>query len=267
MIAGLPMYALPELAMATADWWLGLRRHFQQVGLADIPTAITKSQDLYEHWLKPDLLFTQTCGYPLTHDLAGRVQLVATPCYSAPGCDGFAYRSMVVVREAAGYAGLEELRGKKVAFNSRDSQSGYNTLRHLIAPLAQEGHFFAASLETGGHRHSLAAVRNGAADVAAIDCVSYALISAVAPQEVAGIQVLCRSEPAPNLPYITAQTTTADVIARLRDGLRAAIDDPHLATTRTDLLIADMADVPLSAYDQILTMERSAMVAGYKGLD
>ncbi|MET1028244.1 MAG: PhnD/SsuA/transferrin family substrate-binding protein [Dongiaceae bacterium] len=267
MIAGLPMYALPELATATADWWLGLRRHFQQAGLADLPMAIAKPQDLYEHWLKPDLLFTQTCGYPLTHDLANRVQLVATPCYSAPGCDGFTYRSVIVVRQAAGYAGPGDLRNKKVAFNSRDSQSGYNTLRHLIAPLAKGGRFFAAKIETGGHRHSLAAVRNGTADVAAIDCVSYALIATVAPQEVAGIQVLCRSESAPNLPYITAQTTTADVISRLREGLRAAIDDPHLATTRSDLLIADMAEVPISIYDRIMTMERSAMAAGYQDLD
>jgi ABC-type phosphate/phosphonate transport system substrate-binding protein len=267
MIAGLPMYALPELATATADWWMGLRRHFQQAGLSVLPAAITEPRDLYEHWLKPDLLFTQTCGYPLAHDLAGRVQLVTTPCYSAPGCDGSNYRSMVVVRDGAGYTGLEELRGKKVAFNSRDSQSGYNTLRHLIAPLAQDGHFFAASLETGGHRHSLAAVRNGTADVAAIDCVTYALIAAVAPQEVAGIRILCQSEAVPNLPYITAQATTADVISRLRDGLRSAIGDPHLTATRNALLIADMADVPISTYDRIMTMERSAIAAGYKDLD
>ncbi len=267
MLAGLPMYVFPELMTATADWWSGLRRHFRQAGLPEMPAAIGEPADLYAHWLQPDLLFTQTCGYPLTHELAGRVQLVATPCYSAPGCEGANYRSVVVVRAADGIGQAADLRGKRVAFNSRDSQSGYNTLRNFIAPLAQDGRFFGAQLETGGHRRSLAAVRRGDADVASLDCVSFALIAAVAPQEVAGIQVLGMTEPAPNLPFITALGTKPDVVARLRDGLREAMEDPHLASARSALLIAGVEVLPLEAYDRILTMEKAAIAAGYAVLD
>jgi ABC-type phosphate/phosphonate transport system substrate-binding protein len=267
MIIGLPMYALAEVLPATLDWWLGLCRHFRRAGIDDLPLTMAEPQDLYEHWRHPFLLFTQTCGYPLTHDLAGQVQLVATPCYRAPGCDGSSYRSFIVVRDDDAIEDLADLRGKRVAFNSRDSQSGYNCLRHLIAPLAQDGRFFGTALETGGHRRSLAAVRQGRADVASIDCVSYALIAAVAPEEVAGIRVLCESAPAPNLPYITAISTPPQKLARLQDGLRAAVADPRLAAARETLLIDDVTVLHRDAYDVILSMERAAIDAGYRDLD
>ena len=267
MIIGLPMYALPEVSRATLDWWFGLCRHFRRAGIDDLPLMMAEPQDLYEHWRQPDLLFTQTCGYPFTHDLTGQVQLVATPCYRAPGCEGATYRSFIVVRDDDAIEELADLRGKRAAYNSRDSQSGYNCLRHLIAPLARHGRFFGAALETGGHRRSLAAVREGRAEVASIDCLSYALIAAVAPEEVSGIRVLCESAPAPNLPYVTAAATSAQNLARLRDGLVAAIADPHLATTRDALLIDDVTVLHPEAYDVILSMERTAIEAGYRDLD
>ncbi|TXH38564.1 MAG: phosphate ABC transporter substrate-binding protein [Rhodospirillaceae bacterium] len=267
MIMGLPMYALPEVSRATLDWWIGLCRHFRQAGIDDLPLTMVEPGDLYEHWRQPSLLFTQTCGYPLTHNLAGQVQLVATPCYRAPGCEGSTYRSFVVVRDDDAIEDLEDLKGKRVAFNSRDSQSGYNCLRHLIAPLAQAGRFFEMAVETGGHRRSLAAVRQGKADVASIDCVSYALIAAVAPGEVAGIRVLCESALAPNLPYITDAATSAQKLARLQDGLRAAVADPQLAATRETLLIKDVTVLHRDVYDVILSMERAAIDAGYRDLD
>jgi ABC-type phosphate/phosphonate transport system substrate-binding protein len=266
MLIGLPMYAFPELSRATHDWRAGLLHHFQRAGFDKAAEALEEPQDLYAHWRQPELLFTQTCGYPLTHDLAGQVQLVATPCYDAAGCQGPSYRSFVVIRDDGKIEHLEDLRGKRVAFNSRDSQSGYNTLRHLIAPLARDGHFFDAALETGGHRKSLGAVRENLADVAAIDCVSYALIAAIAPTELSGIRVLCETAPAPCLPYITAGAAPADIVARLRDGLHAAIEDPDLAAARAELLIAGIAVLPAEAYDAILAMEQAAIASGYKDL-
>lgn len=49
--------------------------------------------------LDPQLLFAQTCGYPLMHSLSGKVQLIATPCYDLPGCRGNLHCSWLVVRE------------------------------------------------------------------------------------------------------------------------------------------------------------------------
>lgn len=267
MIVGLPMYAMPELASITRDWWRGLQRHFMRAGIGEVPGELAMPADLEAHWLASRLLFTQTCGYPLTHALAGKVQLVATPCYLAPGCEGSTYRSVVVVRDGDAIRDLADLRGKRVAYNSRDSQSGYNTLRHLLSSLANHGSFFAESIETGGHRASLAYVRTGKVDVASIDCVSLALLERVAPAELAGIRKLCLTAAAPSLPYITAGATSAETLQRLRQGLLAAFQDPQLAVTRSDLLLDAVAILPIEAYGPILDMEQDAMRSGYPALD
>lgn len=260
------MYALPELAAATKSWWQGLRRHFEQAGLADVPQQLQEPADLLAHWLAPDLLFTQTCGYPLTHALADKVQLVASPCYSAAGCEGATYRSVVVIRDDSGISELADLRGKRVAYNGTDSQSGYNTLRDLVYPLAQHGKLFGEAIESGAHRQSLALVRTGKADVAAIDCVSFALLERVASAELAGIRKLCLTAPAPSLPYITSRATSVETIRRMQDGLRSAIDDPQLRVVREELLLQDVALLSIDNYASILTMEQAAIRAGYPQL-
>lgn len=261
------MYAMPELASVTLDWWRGLRRHFVRAGIGDVPAELAVPTELEAHWLDPHLLFTQTCGYPLTHALAGEVQLIATPCYLARGCAGSTYRSVVVVREEDAIRDLGDLRGKRVAYNSRDSQSGYNTLRNLIYPLAEKGKFFTESIETGAHRASLALVRTGQADVASIDCVSLALLERIAPAELTGIRKFCLTAAAPSLPYITAGATTTETVRRLRQGLQAAFDDTQLAATRAELLLGEIAVLPIDAYEPILAMEREALRAGYSRLD
>jgi ABC-type phosphate/phosphonate transport system substrate-binding protein len=266
MIAGLPMYALPELDTATKAWWLGLRGHFARAGIADVPQHLQQPGDLLSHWLAPDLLFTQTCGYPLTHALADKVQLVATPCYRAPGCEGATYRSVVIVRDDSPITELSDLQGKRVAFNGTDSQSGYNTLRDLIYPIAQAGKLFSEAIESGAHRQSLGLVRSGQADVAAIDCVSFALLERVAPAEVAGIRKLCLTAPAPSLPYITSRATSAESIRRLQDGLLGAIADPQLQAVREALLLEDVALLSIDDYASILAMEQAAIQAGYPHL-
>ena len=57
------------------------------------------------------MFFSQACGYPLITSLAGKVSLLATPCYDAPGCEGPDYCSLVIVRGDAPWMSFEELRG------------------------------------------------------------------------------------------------------------------------------------------------------------
>src|SRR5262249_23278469 len=131
-IASLPMYDLPETGEATVALWRGLARHFRRAGIADVPEAMARKPKLPAHWLSPDLLFSQTCGYPFRRTVKDRVQLVATPCYAAEGCEGPTYRSVVVVPADSPARSLADLSGARVAFNGMDSQSGYNALRALV---------------------------------------------------------------------------------------------------------------------------------------
>jgi ABC-type phosphate/phosphonate transport system substrate-binding protein len=266
MIASLPMYDLPELAAATAAWWAGLRHHMVEAGVAGLPAVLTHPEDPHAHWRDPDLVFSQTCGYPLTHELKGKVQLLATPRYLAKGSEGATYVSQVIVRADDPAASIADLKGRRAAYNDRASQSGYNVLRHLVAPHAKGKPFFAAAIESGAHRRSLALVREGRADVAAIDCVTLELLARAAPQELDGIRVLSATARAPSLPYITSIGTSPEQLAQLRYGLAAACADPALAATRATLLIAGCETLPLAAYDEILVIERAARAAGYPEL-
>jgi ABC-type phosphate/phosphonate transport system substrate-binding protein len=262
-IASLPMYDLPELRAATDSWWQGLTRAFRREGIAELPDGLDRRDAHHEVWLARDLLFSQTCGYPLTHELAGRVELVATPCYRAEGCEGPSYCSFVVVAADSPARDIEDLRGRRCAINGLDSQSGWNALRALVATAARDGRFFGSVAITGGHRASLARVSSAQADVAAIDCVTHALLARHRPQALAGTRVLCRTASAPGLPCVTRAGADADLLRRLRSGLERAFADPELAAARDALMLGGVAILPLSAYDRIRQMEDAAAAAGY----
>ncbi len=194
------------------------------------------------------------------------IKVIATPCYEAPGCAGASYRSLVVVSEANPARSLAELRGGIAAYNSRDSHSGYNALRAMLAPHAERGRFLARSLETGSHAASLIAVQERAADLAAIDCVTFALASRHRPSAVAGLRILAESQPAPGLPYVTATARGTEALARLRAGLFAALADAALAECRDALLIKGAELLPEDAYEAINGFERAALDLGYQAL-
>lgn len=260
----LPMYAAPGAALQA--FWQGLRAHLQAAGLRDVPSDLSHDNDHTAAWLRPDLLLGQTCGYPLMTGLLGRVRLVATPRYRAEGCEGPWSTSLIVVRSDDPALRLEELAGRRAAFNSRDSQSGYNTLRALLAPLATGGRFLGSTVETGSHHRSMELVLAGEADVAAIDCVTFALLARQAPGRVQGLRILCRSARVPSLPLITALSTSDRDVERLRAALRGACRDPDLAAARAELLLDGVEVLPDSAYEVCTTMERQAGALGYPDL-
>ena len=265
-VASLPMYDLPALREATDAWWAGLARVFAAGGLTEVPQALERRLGMDEAWRRPDLLLSQSCGYPLTHALAGRVRLVATPAYDIAGCEGVRYRSVFVVREDDPAASLADLRGRRVAVNSRASQSGYNCLRHALAPLAEAaggGPFFSEVTVSGSHRASLTALREGRADLAAVDCVTFALTARTEPAAVTGLRVLAWSAAAPCLPYITRADISEEELAVLRSGLMAAAADPALADARQALALTGFEVLPLAAYGAIDDMEAEAVALDY----
>jgi ABC-type phosphate/phosphonate transport system substrate-binding protein len=254
------------LTAVTDAWWSGLRGHLAAQGLRDLPETLNRSGDPVERLKAQGLIFAQTCGFPLTHALKDHVQLLMTPRYGVPGCAGATYVSWVVVRSDDPAKTPADLRDRRVAFNDHGSQSGYNTFRALVAPLASGDKFFSAAIESGAHRHSLAMVKAGEADVATIDCVTFALIARYAPKEVESIRVLCASSTAPGLPYVTATTTPPGDVQRLRDGIAAAFADATLADTRAALMLEGCEILTASAYDVIPAMEQAAIAAGYPQL-
>lgn len=265
MRAALTMYDLPELKHYTDTLWSTIAGALRDRSVDDVPPALEQPANHFAFWTAPDLLLSQTCGYPLTHALAGKVRVVATPCYDAFGCSGAYYSSVVVTRED-GPGSVEALRNTKVAFNSRDSQSGCAALRALIAPYAEDGRFFASAKQTGAHAASLAAVRKGAADVCAADAVTFALLRRHRPGDVEGLRIIGTTPSAPGLPLITALNTDDTTVARIRDALDSVANRPDLAETRDALLLRGFECLPAGAYDAITAMEQACVDQGYPEL-
>jgi ABC-type phosphate/phosphonate transport system substrate-binding protein len=257
------MYDLPDVTSATDSWWAGLARAFGREGVPGVPERLDREIAMDTLWRSPELLFSQTCGYPLTHAYQGCLRVIATPIYAADDCSGPDYCSLIFVREDDPAAALGDLRGRTVAVNNPDSQSGYSALRASVAPLAEDGAFFGRVVESGGHPNSLAMVQSGEADVCAADCVTFALLARHRPAAVEGLRVLDRSPRAPGLPYVTHGGAGDDLLARLRAGLAAAIRDPDLAAARETLLIAGAEVLPDHAYQRIIDIENKAQALGY----
>jgi ABC-type phosphate/phosphonate transport system substrate-binding protein len=173
----LPMYDWPEVADETRDLEAALTDEICSA-LAIAPSDLEPwdpEVGLYDLWTDPALLLAQTCGYPLTHKLAGKVHLLGAPNYLATGCTGAKYCSQIVVAKNGPFQSLADLKGARAVFNGPDSQSGMNAFRDTIAPTSDGCPFFASVAESGGHLASMDAVANGRTDVAAIDAVCWAL--------------------------------------------------------------------------------------------
>ncbi|MGO1080670.1 phosphate/phosphite/phosphonate ABC transporter substrate-binding protein [Inquilinus sp. CA228] len=244
--ASLPMYDLPEIRWATDALWSAVAARLAAAGIA-APPALSRGPTTHELWTDPALLLSQTCGNPYVRHHRDRLRLVATLRYAAPGCDGPRYRSQLVVRADAPGDGLADFRGAVCALNSWDSLSGWVAL----AAALPEPRFFRGALVTGAHVDSLAAVVEGEADIAAIDCVTHALLQRHRPGALAGLRVIGRTAPAPGLPLVTRRDADDATVEALRSALRGALADPALAEARAALLIEGIEILGEADYDAI----------------
>lgn len=247
--ASLPMYDFVEIRRDHDRLWDAVRTRLASAGCTNLPEVLEHEPELPQAWLDPGLLLSQTCGYPLVTTLAGRVRLLATPCYAAGGCDGPRYRSWLAARHADGAADLADFHGRTVVINSTDSLSGCKVLEMLVG--GELNAFFGAVKMSGGHANSLNMVREGAADLAAIDCVTWALLDRHRPIALEGLAIVGEGPSLPALPCITSPATTDEEVGALFGALQAAArEDARGAAER--LLVEDFAVVPLEDYRAIL---------------
>ncbi|MFK3777495.1 phosphate/phosphite/phosphonate ABC transporter substrate-binding protein [Agrobacterium sp. NPDC089420] len=262
-VASLAMYASPlPVKEATALFWVALGKRLRAGGV-DAPEALDEKTRYDEAWLRPDLLFGQTCGYPYVRLLRGKVQLVATPVYNLPGCDGSLKCSFIVVNAASRAQSIAELRGARAAINEPGSNSGYNLFRAFVAPHAVDGRFFSAVQETGGHLASIDAVARGEADIASIDCVTFGNTLRFDPQRVAGVRILAETAKGPGLPFITAAATPARELVMLRRALAETIADPELAHVCDTLSLRGISLLGDADYEVLAELDRDAARHGY----
>ncbi|ESY57595.1 MULTISPECIES: PhnD/SsuA/transferrin family substrate-binding protein [unclassified Mesorhizobium] len=203
--------------------------------------AILPPDELDHHqlWLHPALLFAQTCWGPMELGLSKHVQVVGQPSYDAyEGGEGELYSSALVMRTGEGpevrspadgkaSLPLDLMRGKSFTYNSLDSMSGIIALARDLQAAGESLDIFSSRSESGGHRGSIVAVAEGKADIAAIDCESWALAQRFEPAANA-VKVVGWTARRKGLPYITARTTPEKTLKALREALAGSAEQPRI---------------------------------------
>ncbi len=255
-----PMYAVNE--EKTRGLWLAVRELLAARGVAlEEIRSYAIPEDLLAHWRNPELLLSQTCGYPLVTQLPD-AQTVGCFHYSAPGCEGRNYRSLLVAREDDVMLTLADFRGRRVACNAADSQSGYNVLLKMVAPLSRDGRFFSAVVFSGSHRQSLRELQLERADIAAIDCVTWALLQRYQPEALAGLVVIAHGPLAPGLPFITSANSSASTLGLLREALQQLVSDERYRPLCEALFICGYSDMRRADYQPLLAWREEAAARG-----
>ena len=209
LLTSLGMYNHPQQRWANDAIWLSVA---QRLGAQGIDATSTLAHDLpvEEAWRHPDLLLAQCCGYPLVADADLALRVVAMPLYAVPDCRAGQHVSRIIVRADGSGSDLAAFRGRIAAINASLSNTGTNLFRDAVADIAGGRPFFSAVVITGSHRQSLLAVRARAADVAAIDAVTYAALHRYEPDTLRGLQAIgCCQSNANRSPHDARQSLTA----------------------------------------------------------
>jgi ABC-type phosphate/phosphonate transport system substrate-binding protein len=266
VLASLPCYDFPANQPRNDALWQHLRRHLLAAGLP-APPGLERGLDRRELLCSDDWLLSQTCGYVAAGVGRSAVQIVATPCYDAPGCEGTDYRSFVVVRQAHPARCLADLRGATCAVDDALSHSGLNCLRALVYPAARDGRFFGAVSVSGSHVDSLAMVQDGSADTAAIDCVLLALLRDHADPRADGLRIIASTAPSAAPPFVTRKNLPARDLQALRQALAALVADPEAKAACAAVRLAGFVQRPLGDYMAMLAWQQQAVDAGYRELE
>ncbi len=235
MIASLPMYDRPELRPATDRFWQAIRH-----ALGRGPDSLTRGGDPWDQWQSPDLLLSQTCGFPYRARLHGEVGLVGTPDYGLDGCAPGQYRSVFVVQAQDKRDDPADFADALLAYNDPLSQSGW------AAPAAyadDHGFAFGRTLRTGTHRASAQAVAEGRADLAALDAQSWRLMQRF-DAFANDLRVIAATPPTPALPFITARRND---VQEIFDAISRAVQS-LLPQDRAALCLRGVVAIPARDY-------------------
>ena len=122
--ASFPMYDFPEVRDALDTIWRSIAWNLEQEGFNSVPPGLVHGRAVRSLWSDPTLLLSQCCGYDLVNRYAGKLVALATPQYTAPGCRGSDYCSVIVVAEDSSVAELEQLRDSVCVINGLESPLG-----------------------------------------------------------------------------------------------------------------------------------------------
>lgn len=251
-LASLGMYDQPFLQSTNDVLWQALRHSITSIDTQiDVPDDLNRAMSLADQWRRPDLLLSQTCGYPYITRYRDHLQLVATPVYHHTGCSQTNYSSFLISARG-GSTILADYRGKRLAANAPDSLSGYISLQIKLFDEGVPRPFFGQCIFCSAHARALEMVADGQADICCIDAVTYSLLTSDQPALTDALQIIDHTRSFPALPLVTSKHTSASTVQSLRKALEQVVHSSQAATALNRLGIIEFRQVPHDEYQQML---------------
>jgi ABC-type phosphate/phosphonate transport system substrate-binding protein len=263
----IPMPAAPLIAStrmydaapaARAAWHALLGEAHRRAGLQVTFIEHGWPTPIGDLWARHGLCGTFMCGWPYAQARrAGQAYIpVAAVVPDWPAYDGRArYRTQFLAREDASWMRLEDALGSRYGWMVRDSQSGWNAPRRMLAGWATQhgGRLFRESKGPYGNpRGLLRALREQEIDLTAVDGWYLDLLRAHDPAARDGIRTLAWTDWTPNPLLISGPDVDPDVSARLSQVLLAMHQEPGLADALRQAHVARFITVEPHVYDLLL---------------
>jgi len=220
-------------------------------------------------WARADLGCAFMCGYPFaqTHP---QPRLLAAPVPSPKRYGGNpVYWTELVVRADSPLRSIDDAFGRRMAYTTVTSQSGYQAPRRFLAPYARArgGTLFASTVgPLVSPRNVVAAIVLGEADVGPLDSYAFDLLRKHEPKLNTQLRTIASTPPTPMPPLVAAPATDADVARGLSESLCAVGDADELAGLRDELLIDRFVVADPRSYDELLRHADEADRLGYAQL-
>jgi ABC-type phosphate/phosphonate transport system substrate-binding protein len=222
LVASLPWYDLPPLQPGLDAFWSVLRRELHRLSAPlssdrlplPLPDRLDRHTPLIEQWASPGLLLSQCCGPDLFTPQARGLVPIARPVFSDLTCTPGQYFSYIVSASGREPESRQSAGTGRFVINSASSRSGCAALFEWAS--ANGVDCDQEVLISGAHAGSLEYLRNGAADLAAIDAHSWPLLDS------RGITIIGRSTEAPTPPFVMHQHSPVSAVL-MREALYGAI--------------------------------------------
>ena len=210
------------------------------------------------------LYIAHTCGFPLMKFYRESHEPVCIPVFDVEGAVAKQYSSRIIVKKDSSIRKLSECKGRTIAINGHDSNSGMNVIRHAVCQLSNGEDYFSSVIVSGGHWQSMIEVVEGRADVAAIDCVTYALLEQHQPDLCEQLRTIQWTAATTGLPFVIPkgsldQTQKSNITLTLNKALDS-LEGHH----RDLLRLHCFAAVEFSDYESIIDLEAQAQQKGYE---
>jgi len=267
LVANARMYSVE--ATSAGAWqtlleWVGQRA---AVPLAYEPHRAPAPLDAL--WRRPDLGCALMCGYPFAtwHDAAvvrPHPLAVVVPLAADEGRP--VYRTAIVTRANGDIVHPDDLRGRRFAYTTPGSQSGYHAVREWLGARAAAagGRWFSATVgPLVTPRAVVDAILQGDADAGPLDSYWLDLLARHEPATARQLRTLALTDWTPLPPFVCSAAVSPPQRQRIAGALLDAGDAPELAQARADLRLSTLAPVHGADYAVLATRARATDALGY----